>query len=265
MELTSTQNPRIKSLLLLTEKAAERQLSGLFVVEGPRELERALKHGFVADQLFHCEDIFPLQEWEARGFSAISGALYYRVNRHVFSRIAYRDGTGGVVAVMRQKGHSLDTLKLSGNPLLLVLESVEKPGNLGALLRTADAAGLDGIIVCDPRTDIYNPNVVRSSTGALFSVPLAIATTGEVIAWLDQRGVKNYCTSLAASVPYHEADMKGPLAIVMGAEAEGLSETWIRAADENILIPMRGTADSLNVSVSAAIVVFEALRQREGV
>jgi len=261
MLITSTQNARVREVLRLTEKAAERRRQGLFVLEGPREFQRAIRHGLEPEAVFHCQDILGMQEWET--IAPSSGNYgYFHVSRHVFSRMAYRDDSGGLVAVMRQRSHPLGELTLTGHPLLLVLESVEKPGNLGAILRTADAAGLDAVIVCDPQTDLYNPNVVRSSTGALFSVPIGVAPSGEVIRWLSDRGIRTFCTYLGASVPYHEADLRGPAAIVMGTEAVGLSQEWVGSSFQNIIIPMHGTADSLNVSTTAAIVVFEALRQR---
>ncbi|MDP4207104.1 MAG: RNA methyltransferase, partial [Bacteroidota bacterium] len=185
------------------------------------------------------------------------------VSRDVYEKIAYRENSGGIVALARPRQHQLEDIPLSNVPLLLVLESVEKPGNLGALLRTADAAGLDGVIVCDPQTDLYNPNVVRSSIGCLFSVPVAICNSSEAIEWMRTKGITIYCTYLQAAVPYHTVDFKRPSAIVMGTEADGITPLWVKAADQNIIIPMRGDADSMNVSTSAAVVVFEACRQRD--
>jgi TrmH family RNA methyltransferase len=166
------------------------------------------------------------------------------------------------VAVAEQKRHSLANIRLRKNPIILVLESVEKPGNLGALLRTADAANLDAVIICDPQTDFYNPNVVRSSIGCIFTTPIASATSEETIGWLKENNIRLFATHLQASRPYFEIDFTKPSAIIMGTEATGLSEQWVRAADAAIIIPMQGKIDSMNVSTAAAVIVFEATRQR---
>jgi TrmH family RNA methyltransferase len=180
----------------------------------------------------------------------------------VFDKIAVRENSGGVLAVAEQKTHRLDEIKLKENPLVLVLESVEKPGNLGAILRTADAAGVDAVIICDPQTDFYNPNVIRSSIGCLFTVQTASASSEETLAWLKKNNIAVYCTYLKASQRYHLVDFKKPCAIVMGTEATGLSEVWVNASTANIIIPMQGAIDSMNVSTATAVVVFEAKRQR---
>lgn len=256
--ITSTHNPKVKSLLAL-EKPRERRKQQLFVIEGKKEIGLALSAGYTIGNLFYCVDIFPEKDLASLD---IDSKFLVPVTQEVFDKIAIRESTGGVIAVAQMKTHRLDDLKLSKSPLILVLESVEKPGNLGAILRTADAAGADAVIVCDPQTDFYNPNVVRSSLGCVFTQPLATATSEETINWLKKNKVGIYCTYLQASRPYHEIDFRPPSAIVMGTEATGISDVWIKYADANIIIPMQGKIDSMNVSTAAAVVVFEACRQR---
>lgn len=256
--ITSAHNPKVKSLLAL-EKPRERRRQQLFLIEGKKEIELALKAGYTIGNLFYCVDIFPETDLAALG---VSDKFLVPVTQEVFDKIAVREGSGGVIAVAEMKTNRLEDLRLGEQPLVLVLESVEKPGNLGAILRTADAAGLDAVIVCDPQTDFYNPNVVRSSLGCVFTQPIASATSDEAIAWLKEHRLKIFCTYLKASKPYHEVDFRGPSAIVMGTEATGLSDDWVKQAEANIIIPMQGTIDSMNVSTSAAVVVFEARRQR---
>jgi RNA methyltransferase, TrmH family len=259
--ITSLKNPKIKNFTHL-QKARERKEQQLFLIEGLKELEQAVAHGYQFTGIYFCPEILD----ETRLMRIIQGinpdVEIFPVSNEVFEKIAYREGSGGVIALARPRNHSLSDLKISQKPLLLVLEAVEKPGNLGALLRTADAAGIDAVIVCDPQTDIYNPNVVRSSIGCLFSVPLAVCNSTEAILWMKQQGISIYCTYLKAAVPYTEVDFTRASAIVMGTEADGITDQWVKAADQNIIIPMRGSADSMNVSTSAAVVVFEACRQR---
>jgi TrmH family RNA methyltransferase len=256
--ISSTHNPKIKSLLSL-EKPRERRKQQLFTIEGKKEIALALEAGYKIGNLFFCEELISLTDLQAVG---LPGKFLVRVTKLVFNKIAVRENSGGVIAVAEMKPHGLNQLKLSGNPLILALESVEKPGNLGAILRTADAAGVDAVICCDPLTDIYNPNVIRSSLGCVFTIPLAICTSEEAIGWLKQNNIRIICTYLNASVPYTKVDFTKPSAIVMGTETEGLSEQWVKNAQANIIIPMQGKIDSMNVSTSAAVVVFEARRQR---
>lgn len=256
--ITSTQNPKIKSLLLL-EKPRERKKQSVFVVEGKKEVMYALKAGYQIQNIFFCEDIISAQELiELK----LNDRLLIPVSREVFDKIAVRESSGGMIAIADQKSHNLDDIKLKNNPLLLILESVEKPGNLGAILRTADAAGVDAVIICDPQTDFYNPNVIRSSVGCVFTKQIASATSEETIHWLKKNNVNIFCTYLRASKPYYETDFTTPSAIVMGTEATGLSDSWVENATANIIIPMQGVIDSMNVSTAAAVVIFEALRQR---
>jgi TrmH family RNA methyltransferase len=258
VQINSTQNPKIKHLLSL-EKPRERRKQGVFVIEGKKEIGLARDAGYVLDTLFFCEAIIPATEAD---HYTQPQTLLIPVSGEVFEKIAVRESTGGLVAIARQKPHGLDGLQLSAQPLLLIVEAVEKPGNLGAILRTADAAGVDAVIICDPQTDFYNPNVVRSSVGCLFTKQIAAATSEETIAWLRKNNIAIYCTYLQASRPYHEIDFTLPSAIVMGTEATGLSDVWVDNSNANIIIPMQGKIDSMNVSTAAAVVVFEARRQR---
>ncbi|MBR6140762.1 MAG: RNA methyltransferase [Bacteroidaceae bacterium] len=272
--ITSTQNPRIKHLLLLEQKSAQRKADGLFVVEGRREVEHCLSAGYTIRTAFVCEEISPLPTFPRGGkmdgrkpplgevgWGSIVEII--PVSRNVYERIAYRGGTEGIVAVVEARRTQLSDLQLSASPLIVVLESVEKPGNLGAVLRSADAAGADAVVVCDPLTDLYNPNLIRSSIGALFTVPCVACTTEECIAFFKERGIRILTAQLQDSKPYYDTPMTGPTAIVMGTEATGLTDQWREAADAHIRIPMFGRLDSLNVSVSAAILLFEAVRQRK--
>jgi RNA methyltransferase, TrmH family len=256
--ITSTHNPKVKSLLLL-EKPRERRKQQLFIVEGKKEISMALAAGYRIGNLFYCVDLFP--ETDLKGLGIDSRSLV-PVTREVFDKIAIRENSGGVVAVAEMRVHRLEDIILSSCPLVLILEAVEKPGNLGAILRTADAAGIDAVIICDPQTDFYNPNVIRSSLGCVFTKPIASATSTETIAWLRKNHIAIFGTYLKASLPYYEIDFTKPSAIVLGTEAIGLSEEWVKNASANIIIPMHGKIDSMNVSNAAAVVVFEAVRQR---
>jgi TrmH family RNA methyltransferase len=257
--ITSTHNPKLKSLLAL-EKPRERRKQQQFLIEGEKEIKLALAAGYRIGNVFFNDSLIPKEEVYAMGFTE---QMILPVSQEVFGKLAVRENSAGLVAVAEMKPLRLDLLKLSASPLILVLESVEKPGNLGAILRTADAAGVDAVIVCDPQTDFYNPNVIRSSVGCAFTVPVAVSTTEEAIAWLRKNRVRMLATHLEASQPYDQSDLTKPTAIVMGTESTGLSDKWVKAADARIIIPMHGRVDSMNVSVSAAVVVFEAIRQRK--
>jgi len=219
----------------------------------------ALDAGYRIGNIFFCEEMVSVTEL---GSDLVEDKLLIPVTKEVFDKIAVRENSGGVIAVAEMKSHRLDHITLSSMPLVLVLESVEKPGNLGALLRTADAAGVDAVIICDPQTDFYNPNVIRSSMGCLFTKQIASAPSAETIEWLDRNKINIFCTALSASQPYHQIDFSQPSAVVMGTEATGLSDIWLRKSKANIIIPMNGKIDSMNVSTSAAVVIFEAVRQR---
>ncbi|MEQ8423721.1 MAG: RNA methyltransferase [Cyclobacteriaceae bacterium] len=256
--LTSTSNPKIRHLLTL-DKARERRKENLFSIEGLKELLLAKEAGYKVFSVFYCEEMVEAKELISLGFG---NSQLQSVSKQVFEKIAYRETTGGVVGIAEMRHSTLAQLTLNKNPLLLILEAVEKPGNLGAILRTADAAGVDAVICCDPQSDFYNPNVIRSSVGCVFTNQIAVADTDQTIEWLRKNQIKIFCTYLEGSVAYTAVNYNQPCAIVMGSEASGLTEEWVKNADSNIVIPMKGKIDSMNVSVSAAITVFEALRQR---
>ena len=253
--ITSSQNPKIKRLMLLQQKSAERRKAELFVVEGQRELQHCIEAGFDSDTVFYCPEI--AQASLKGDYSIIT------ISPSVYERVAYRGSTEGIIAQVRSRAFTLNDLHLGAEPLVMVLESVEKPGNLGAVLRSADAAGVDAVIVCDPLTDLYNPNLIRSSIGAIFTVPCVACSSAECIAWLKAHGIQILTAQLQDSRLYYDTPMTGPTAIVMGTEATGLTDAWRQAADAHIRIPMLGRLDSLNVSVSAAILLYEAVRQRQ--
>ena len=261
--ISSLQNPLIKNLLLLQEKPRERKEQNLIVIEGTREIMLALTAGFSLTHLLYCKALIPEDEINAMISAATTSMELVEVPVEIYNRIAYRKDHEGAIALATPKRIQFSDLESGSTPLFLVLESVEKPGNLGALLRTADAAHLDGVIICDPQTDIYNPNAIRSSIGCIFTMPVVTATTQEAISWLRSNNIRMFGTALTATRFYHETDLSGPAAIIMGSEAYGLSDTWLKESDELIKIPMNGKIDSMNVSASAAIVVFEALRQRK--
>jgi TrmH family RNA methyltransferase len=256
--LSSTQNPRIKKLLALQQKSALRRETGLFVVEGRREIQHCIEAGYEIDTLF-------VRENKASTESALSdyqAREVFKVSDNVYERIAYRGSTEGVIAEVRAKQMQLADLSFNDNPLLMILERVEKPGNLGAILRSADAAGATAVIVCDLLTDLYNPNLIRASLGAVFSVPCVVCSSEECIQYLKDHHIRILTAQLQDSSLYYDTDMTGATAIVMGTESTGLTDQWRKAADAHIRIPMAGQLDSLNVSVSAAVLLYEAVRQR---
>ena len=268
--ISSAQNPKIKLLLELQEKSRTRRKEGLFVVEGRRELLHCIESGYVPHAVFFCPEIIgnddrneiekAIEKQNAAGDTKMPMAI--EIPQQLYDKVAYRGGTEGIIAELWCKEHRLDSLNVKENPVVVVLESVEKPGNLGAILRSADASGVDAVIVCDPLTDLYNPNLIRSSIGAIFTVPVAAASSEDTIQWLKNRSIKIYTAQLQDSEWYYDTDMTSGTAIVMGTEATGLTEAWRKAADAHIKIPMLGRLDSLNVSVSAAILMYEAVRQR---
>ena len=256
-QITSAQNPKIKNLLSLQEKSRTRREQGLFVVEGRRELEHALEAGFRPRTVFVCPEIAG-DRWPV-----VAGNLsIVEIPESLYRKVAYRESTEGIIAEMEVQERHLEDLPLSEHPLIMVLESVEKPGNLGAVLRSADAARADAVIVCDPLTDLWNPNLIRASLGGIFTVPTVCATSEETISWLKAHGIRILTAQLQDSSWYYDIDMTGGTALVMGTESTGLTDRWRAAADAHIRIPMLGRLDSLNVSVSAAILLFEAVRQR---
>lgn len=285
--ITSAQNRKVKELLTLVEKSKARSAAGLFVVEGQRELGHCLDAGFIPETLFICGEVMAVQNNAVNvaktghlaeniegkdGLDALvakAEALNPRLGvvqipAFLYEKVAYRGSTEGIIAEVHSVPRSLEDLRLGESPLVMVLESVEKPGNLGAVLRSADAAGADAVIVCDPLTDIWNPNLIRSSVGAVFSVPVAVCTSADAIAFLRKRGIRILTAQLQDSEWYYDTDMTGATALVMGTESTGLTQAWRDSADAHIKIPMLGRLDSLNVSVSAAVLLYEAVRQRKG-
>ncbi len=263
-KITSLQNPRIKQLVKLRDRR-DRDEAGLFLVEGYREVRRALEKGIRLTELYFCPEWFLGENEPALIEQAQqAGAQLFELSKEAFAKCAYRDRPDGLLAVAPQWKHALADLKLSPHPFLLVVESIEKPGNLGTILRSADAAGVDGVIVCDAVTDIFNPNVVRSSTGVLFSVPVVVADSPTVHAWLVERGIRVVATTPDTPNLYTAVDLRGPLAIVMGSEQYGLSKFWLKESNLLVRIPMAGQADSLNVAMATIITLFEAVRQRNG-
>ena len=268
--ISSAQNPRIKHLLALQQKSSLRKEEGLFIVEGRRELEHCLNTGMQVECIYCLDETGTLTLTGTTFQLSTLNCQLVKVTPNVYERIAYRGSTEGIIAVIRTpQPCTLDSLLqikgrgVNGQPLFVVLERVEKPGNLGAILRSADAANATGVIVCDPLTDLYNPNLIRSSIGAIFTVPTVACSSEECIAFLKQHGVQILTAQLQDSHLYYDTPMSGPTAIVMGTESTGLTDVWRQAADAHIRIPMLGQLDSLNVSVSAAILLFEAVRQRQ--
>lgn len=260
-QITSAQNPFIKSLVLLQEKAKARKQSGQFLIEGIREIELAIKGNYQLETLlFVSEVISETQVRKLMGKNSSSDLI--EISKEVYQKLAYRDTTEGIIAVAKTKSHSLTELQLPENPLLLIMESIEKPGNIGAMLRTCDAAKVDAVLIADAKTDLYNPNMVRSSVGCLFTNQIAVGTTEEIIDYLQQNNINFYSATLQNSTSYHTQDFTKPTALVVGTEATGLSKAWREKATQNIIIPMQGEIDSMNVSVAAAIMIFEAKRQR---
>ena len=259
--IRSAQNSRIKNLQKLIAKSKERKEQNLFVIEGARELHLALGVSYPLDTVFICPELFSETDYPEI-MAEIPSSILVEVSLAAFQKIAYRENSDGVVALAKPKPHALNDLKLPDNPFVIVLEAVEKPGNLGAILRTADAAKADAVIVCDPLTDVYNPNVIRSSIGCVFSVPIAIATQSDTFSFLKDNKIRILAAELQGSQLYADTDFTQACAIIMGTEANGLTRFWIERADARIKIPMRGKIDSLNVSVSTAVLTFEAMRQR---
>lgn len=268
-KISSLQNPRVKQLVKLRDRRP-RDEAGVFLVEGYREIRRALEKQVRLTELYFSPEWF-LGENEPSLLqqAAASGAQLFELTKPAFAKVAYRERPDGLLAVAPQWRKTLADLEshlgrsTAGTaPFLLVVEAIEKPGNLGTILRSADAAGCDAVIVCDPVTDIFNPNVVRASTGVLFSVPLVVEQSSGVHAWLREHRIRTVATTPSAEKLYSDADLRGPLAIIMGSEQYGLSEYWLKHADLPVRIPMAGQADSLNVAMATIITLFEAVRQR---
>nr|WP_201740432.1 RNA methyltransferase [Leeuwenhoekiella aestuarii] len=261
-EISSTQNPTIKILVALQDKARERRKSGEFLIEGVREINLALQAGFELTRILFCYAIANAEELQLLQSKLDKNVAQIAITEEVYKKIAYRSGTEGIVASAKAKQNQLTDLLLPKNPLILIAEAPEKPGNIGALLRTADAAGVDAFILANPRTDLYNPNIIRSSVGGVFTMQIATGETEEVLTFLKEKNISIYAAILQEAISYEKQDFTGSTAIVMGTEADGLSEEWRKQSTQNIIIPMQGKIDSMNVSVAASILIFEARRQR---
>lgn len=258
-QITSIQNPLIKSLVLLQEKAKARKQSGTFLIEGKREIELAVKGNYQLETILFLPELITENEINKLVKSKVE---LIEITKEVYQKLAYRDTTEGILAVAKTKTLSLNDLKLPENALILVMESIEKPGNIGAMLRTCDAANIDAVIIANPKTDLYNPNIVRSSVGCLFTNQIATDTTENVIQFLKDKKIAIFGATLQNSNFYHTQDYTTASALVVGTEATGLTQAWRDNATQNIIIPMQGEIDSMNVSVASAILLFEAKRQR---
>lgn len=257
MDISSVQNPRVKRLVKLREDKKARAEDGLTLVEGFDEMRLALAAGHTPQTILFAPEL------TSRSMEFPTGE-HLSVSRAVFEKISYRQNPDGWLGVFPIPRRRLDDLNLSVSPLIILAEAVEKPGNLGAILRSADAAGVDALLVCDARVDAWNPNVIRASRGTIFSVPLVECDNASALEWLRRNAIRVVAATPAAETLYTEVDLRAPSAIAVGAEAEGLSDFWMASAGERVKIPMMGKVNSLNVSVSAALIVYEALRQRSG-
>lgn len=255
MNITSLQNPRVKHVVKLREDKRQRQRDGLILVEGWDEINLALASGLEA------RTIFTAPELVSRQMERLSAEVI-TVNRAVFEKISYRENPDGWLALFATPDISLEDIKLSDLPFIIVAESVEKPGNLGAILRTADAAGVDALLVCDPRVDLYNPNVIRASRGAVFSVPCVELSNQKAMDYLRQNRMQVLAATPQAETLYTEVNLNVPIALAVGTEDKGLTDFWLSQSDVNVEIPMVGKVNSLNVSIATSLIVYEAVRQR---
>lgn len=266
--ISSLQNPFIRQLALLKDKSRERKKTNTFLIEGKREILLALKGGYEFETILFYPELFSEEQLNnlttnVRLSPVEAQPNVIEISKEVYQKLAYRETTEGVLAVAKSKTNSLDNLTFKNeNPLILIAEAPEKPGNIGAILRTADAANVNAVIIANPKTDLYNPNIIRSSVGCVFTSQIAIGSTTEIIEFLKSKHINIYCAALQASVNYHSQNYTKPTAIVVGTEATGLSNEWLNNSAQNIIIPMQGEIDSMNVSVAAGILIFEAKRQR---
>ena len=262
--IRSPHNPRVKNLVRLRD-GGHRRRQGLFIIEGRRELSRALEKGIALSEIYYAPEYFPSTEYQEVVTTAqAGGAEVCHLSKEAFAKCSYRQGPDGLLAVVPQWKHTFEDIRLSNQPLVLVLESVEKPGNLGALLRSADAAGVDAVILTDPVTDIFNPNVIRASQGAVFSQTVVVSDNEAARNWLSCQNIHCFATTPKAEQDYWQADLTQPAALVLGSEKDGLSKFWLdpESTADRLKIPLQGRSDSLNVSAAAAVILFEALRQR---
>lgn len=257
-KITSLQNVLVKRAQALREPR-ERRREGTTIIDGEREIKRAFEAGIVLEQVFYVKD----QQAALVERLSNAGVKTIEASSAVMEKLAYGQRHEGIIALAKTPVRTLKDLKLSFNPLVVVLESIQKPGNLGAVLRTCDGVGVEAVLVCDPQTDVYNPNCIRSSTGVVFSIPVVCATAEEIRAFLKSKKVKICASAPAAQKLYTQVDLKGAWALVLGSEEAGLSDYWLKSSEVTVKIPMKGLADSLNVSSSAAIILYEAFRQRQ--
>ena len=262
-QITSVQNSFIKELAQLKEKSRLRKQTQTFLIEGLREISLAIQGNYVIQTILAATSIINNEAIEKLLDSVNYQIEVIEISNDIYQKLALRESTEGILAVAKSKDLSLNSIVFKNeNPLILVAEAPEKPGNIGALLRTADAAGIDAVLIANPKTDIYNPNIIRSSIGCVFTTQIATGTTSEIISFLKEHNINIYGAALTASVEYQTVDYTKPSAIIVGTEATGLTDEWLQNTAKNIIIPMRGAIDSMNVSVSAAIILFEAVRQR---
>ena len=262
--ISSPQNPIIKQFSLLQQKSRERKKTGLFTIEGQREISLAIKGDCRLQTVLFSSEIIAEEDLYVIKDLSNSETDFVEISTEIYDKLAYRNSTEGILAIAESKKTTLENFTFSSkNPLILVAEATEKPGNIGALLRTADAANLDGVIIADLKTDLYNPNIIRSSVGCVFTNTIATGSTSEIISFLKKNNINIFCAALQASKAYHTQDYTNASAIVVGTEATGLSKEWLKNSTQNIIIPMQGEIDSMNVSVAAGILIFEAKRQRQ--
>lgn len=260
--IISLKNPKIKFLTQLKEKSRTRKKEELFIIEGQREIQLAIQGKYIINEIYYCSEYISNQEVNDLIDSTTNPSIT-EISIEVYQKLAYRQTTEGIIAVAKTKSLALHDLNIkNNNPLILVAEAPEKPGNIGALLRTADAANIDAVLIANPKTDLYNPNIIRSSVGCIFTNKIAMGTTKEIINYLQDSKIAIYAATLQASVPYHTINYNKASAIVVGTEATGLNAEWREQSTQNIIIPMQGIIDSMNVSVAAGILIYEAKRQR---
>lgn len=260
--ISSIQNPYIKNLLKLQEKSRERKKQQRFIVEGKREITLAQKAGYIIDTILICRDIINENDELLQLISSSTEGI--EITKEIYDKLAYRNSTEGIIAVVNYKITTLNQLDFKNtSPLILVMQGIEKPGNIGAMLRTADAANVDAVFIADPKTDLYNPNIIRSSVGCVFTNTIVMDSSENIIDFLHKEKINIYSATLQNSNAYHQENYTKATAIAVGTEATGLTEIWREKATQNINIPMQGEIDSMNVSVACAIIIFEAKRQRD--
>jgi TrmH family RNA methyltransferase len=260
--ITSTANPKLKQAIALRDRR-ERDTTGLFLIEGYREISRALTGNVTFDQLFYCEEMFlGSNEHSLLATCSAKNTCLIKTPPHVFQKLSYRDRPDGLLGVAQKMNRSLSTITVKKNPLIVIAEAIEKPGNLGTIIRSSDASGVDLVIVANGCTDIYNPNVVRASVGTLFTIPIVETSNEEAFLFCQRHSIDLLAATPEGDAIYTDVSMTGPLGIVVGTEQLGLTSFWKKACRYNVRIPMLGVADSLNVAMATTLFLFEAIRQR---